>query len=330
MPIGRFTKKIQCQLIDCVSTPPASRPTEPPAEATNANTPIAFACSRGSGNIVTIIPRITAEVIAPPTPCTKRAATSTTRLWASAAQQRGAREQRDAREEDAPAADQVAEAAGQQQQAAERDQVGVDDPREARRREDADRPGSTAARRSRSSRRGRSSASPRTARRAPASARSRRRAGARRHRRSSVVAVVALMRRAPCASASPSLSSSSLRAVLARSRRVLAVQEHALLGVAQPRPGAVREQLDGRHRDRHPLPVAVHVVGVDDPLVARRCPRRARRTCRRAPSDRATVEALAAALAEVELVPAVAGRAEPPALGVQVRPGGEHARGGAS
>src|SRR5207237_4050798 len=76
MPIGRFTKKIQCQLIDCVSTPPASRPTEPPAEATNANTPIAFACSRGSGNIVTIIPRITAEVIAPPTPWTNRAATS--------------------------------------------------------------------------------------------------------------------------------------------------------------------------------------------------------------------------------------------------------------
>ena len=36
MPIGMLTKKIQCQLIDCVSTPPASRPIEPPAEATNA------------------------------------------------------------------------------------------------------------------------------------------------------------------------------------------------------------------------------------------------------------------------------------------------------
>ena len=33
-PIGTLTKKIQCQLIDCVSTPPASSPTEPPAEAT--------------------------------------------------------------------------------------------------------------------------------------------------------------------------------------------------------------------------------------------------------------------------------------------------------
>ena len=34
MPIGMLMKKIQCQLIDCVSTPPASRPTEPPADAT--------------------------------------------------------------------------------------------------------------------------------------------------------------------------------------------------------------------------------------------------------------------------------------------------------
>ena len=34
IPIGMLTKKIQCQLIDWVRTPPASRPTEPPAEAT--------------------------------------------------------------------------------------------------------------------------------------------------------------------------------------------------------------------------------------------------------------------------------------------------------
>ena len=36
MPIGRLTKKIQCQLIAWVSTPPASSPTAPPADATNA------------------------------------------------------------------------------------------------------------------------------------------------------------------------------------------------------------------------------------------------------------------------------------------------------
>ena len=47
-----------------------------PAEATNANTPIALACSRGRGNIVTIMPRITALVSAPPIPCRNRAVTS--------------------------------------------------------------------------------------------------------------------------------------------------------------------------------------------------------------------------------------------------------------
>ena len=82
MPIGMLMKKIQCQLIDSVSTPPASRPTEPPADATNAYTPIALASSRGSGNIVTIMPRMTADVIAPPMPCTKRAPTSISWLCA--------------------------------------------------------------------------------------------------------------------------------------------------------------------------------------------------------------------------------------------------------
>ena len=76
MPIGTFTKKIQCQSSACVSTPPASSPSDAPPAATNENTPIAFACSRGSRNIVTMIPRITLEVSAPPAPCTKRAPTS--------------------------------------------------------------------------------------------------------------------------------------------------------------------------------------------------------------------------------------------------------------
>jgi hypothetical protein len=34
MPIGTLMKKIQCQLTAWVSTPPASRPIEPPADAT--------------------------------------------------------------------------------------------------------------------------------------------------------------------------------------------------------------------------------------------------------------------------------------------------------
>ena len=85
MPIGRLIRKIQCQLIAWVRTPPASRPIEPPAEATKPKTPIAFACSRGSGNMVTIIPRTTAEAKAPPTPAKKRPAISI--AWFSAAAQ---------------------------------------------------------------------------------------------------------------------------------------------------------------------------------------------------------------------------------------------------
>ena len=37
---------------------------------------MALACSRGSGNMVTIMPRMTAEVIAPPTPWMNRAVIS--------------------------------------------------------------------------------------------------------------------------------------------------------------------------------------------------------------------------------------------------------------
>ena len=82
MPIGRFTKKIQCQSSVCVSTPPASRPIDAPPEATKLYTPIAFAWSRAFGNIVTIIPRMTADVSAPPMPWRKRAPMSSSRLSA--------------------------------------------------------------------------------------------------------------------------------------------------------------------------------------------------------------------------------------------------------
>ena len=82
-PTGRLTKKIQCQFSTWVKIPPASRPTAAPAEATKANTPMARACSRGAGNMVTIMPRITAEVSAPPMPCANRAAISMPWLSAS-------------------------------------------------------------------------------------------------------------------------------------------------------------------------------------------------------------------------------------------------------
>ena len=73
MPMGRLTKKIQCQLTACVIRPPASNPTAAPAEATKLKTPKAFARSFGSGKRVTIMARITAELTAPPTPWTNRA-----------------------------------------------------------------------------------------------------------------------------------------------------------------------------------------------------------------------------------------------------------------
>ena len=75
-PIGRLTKKIQCQLTAWVMSPPASRPTAAPAEATKLKTPKAFACSSGLGNRVTIIARIPAELSAPPTPWMNLAAIS--------------------------------------------------------------------------------------------------------------------------------------------------------------------------------------------------------------------------------------------------------------
>ena len=57
-------------------SPPAMLPMAPPAAAEKLNAPIARARSPGSGNSVTIMPRMTAEASAPPTPWTKRAATS--------------------------------------------------------------------------------------------------------------------------------------------------------------------------------------------------------------------------------------------------------------
>src|SRR6202011_3636105 len=49
----------QCQLSAAVTVPPASSPAAPPAEETKPYIPIALACARASGNVVTIMPRIT-------------------------------------------------------------------------------------------------------------------------------------------------------------------------------------------------------------------------------------------------------------------------------
>ena len=52
---------------------------------------MALAWSRGAGNIVTIIPSTTADVMAPPMPWMKRATTSMLLALGGAAQDRGQR-----------------------------------------------------------------------------------------------------------------------------------------------------------------------------------------------------------------------------------------------
>ncbi len=73
-PIGTLTKKIQCQLTAWVMSPPARSPIAAPADAMKLKMPNAFASSSGLGKSDTIMARITAELTAPPMPCTKRAA----------------------------------------------------------------------------------------------------------------------------------------------------------------------------------------------------------------------------------------------------------------
>ena len=68
MPIGRLTRKIQCQPTRSVSTPPASTPMLPPPDMTKPKTPIAFARSDGSVKSTTISENATADTTAPPRP----------------------------------------------------------------------------------------------------------------------------------------------------------------------------------------------------------------------------------------------------------------------
>ena len=128
-------KKIQCQLIASVSTPPASSPID--------------AARRGDEAVDADRLRLLARLgehrhdHAQDDRGGKRSADAldeARRDQHSLALSEGAGHRRDgedreADEEDLALADQVAEATGEQQQAAESDQVGVDDPGEARLRE---------------------------------------------------------------------------------------------------------------------------------------------------------------------------------------------------
>ena len=134
-PIGKLTRKIQCQSRESVRTPPSVTPMLPPPAATNPNTPIALARSAGSVKRVIMSESETADAIAPPTPWTARAPMQDLLARRKPAGQRREREQRDADEEQPPVAVEVAEASAQEQAPAEGEQVGVHDPRERRLRE---------------------------------------------------------------------------------------------------------------------------------------------------------------------------------------------------
>jgi hypothetical protein len=71
-----LTRKIQGHPIVCVRTPPSRTPMEAPPETTKAQMPIALARSAGSVKVVMMIESAAGAMIAPPTPCNARAATS--------------------------------------------------------------------------------------------------------------------------------------------------------------------------------------------------------------------------------------------------------------
>ena len=107
----------------------------PPPAATKPITPIAFARSAGSVKSVMISESATAATIAPPRPCTARAATSISCEVASPQASEATREEADAEQEQAPVAEEVAEPAAEEHEAAEGQHVGVDHPGERRLRE---------------------------------------------------------------------------------------------------------------------------------------------------------------------------------------------------
>ena len=128
MPIGTFTRKIQCHEKSPVSTPPSRTPTAPPPDITKPKTPIALARSPGSVNRPMISASATAETRRRRAPGPRGRRRATSRRRRQAAGDRGDGEGDDAAEEDPLVAEQVAEPAGQQQEAAEGQQVGVDHP----------------------------------------------------------------------------------------------------------------------------------------------------------------------------------------------------------
>ena len=130
MPIGKLTRKIQCQSSESVRTPPSSTPMRRRPTATKPKMPIAFARSAGSVNSVIISESETADATAPPSPCTARAPTSSPCVVDRPQHERRQREERDPDQEQPPVTEEVAEPPAEEQEAAEGEQVRVHDPGE--------------------------------------------------------------------------------------------------------------------------------------------------------------------------------------------------------
>ena len=75
-PIGTLTQNTQRQLRYCTSSPPAIRPTAPPATLMAAYTPIARLRGGPAGKVTAISASAVGAANAPPMPCTTRAVSS--------------------------------------------------------------------------------------------------------------------------------------------------------------------------------------------------------------------------------------------------------------
>ena len=127
-PTGMLMKKIHSQPAYLVSTPPRSTPTAAPEPPMAPQTPSALFRSAPSSNVVVMIESAAGEMIAAPKPWMRAGGDQHALGPGETAEERRGREQHDAGEEHAAAAEDVGCAPSEQQEPAERDRVRGHDP----------------------------------------------------------------------------------------------------------------------------------------------------------------------------------------------------------
>ncbi len=128
-PIGTFSQKIQCQEMPETTAPPTSGPNATARPLIPPHAPSARP-RRSAGTAAERIVSVSGITIAPPRPCTARAALSASIDGASAAAPEASGEDAEAEREDAPPPEAVAEGRAGEQQHGEGERVGVDGPLE--------------------------------------------------------------------------------------------------------------------------------------------------------------------------------------------------------